>query len=450
MTSVSKKVKLEDIDRILKEERTEELLGWSKYIIPYFTMRPIIIKEGEGAILRDTTGKEYIDFASIAHSCILGYNNEKIKEAMKKQIDELSTITGTHGYNIPALKLGKLLAEIAPGDLSRYYLATGGSEVVDIAIKTVRAITGKSKIISRWGGYHGNLAWSGTASGTVLYKRAYDPVAPGFIHVPPPYCYRCAFGLEYPECGVACAKVIEDIMKYEGNAVAAVIGEPIIGGGGVVIPPDEYWPIVRKVCDEYGVILIDDEIITSFGRTGKMFACEHWGIIPDVMTVSKTLGACYNPIAAILTTEKISKSVEDLKCYHFNTYCYHPVSCAAAMATIRVIIEEKLVERSARMGEYALKGLISIVEEFDVLDDARGRGLYLGFEIVKSKKTKEPDPELGMRICEEAFKDGLFFLVSRLRMKDAVIGTFCPPLVTTEEQIDKALEIFRSAVKKSI
>ncbi len=450
MTYVPKKVEIENVDRILNEKRTEELLGWKKHMIPYFGVRPVIIKDGEGAILRDTAGKEYIDFASIAHSCSLGYGNKKVEDKMKEQIDELSSITGGHGYSIPALQLGKLLTEIAPGDLSRYYSVTGGSEAVEIAIKTVRAVTGRQKIISRWGGYHGNLAWSGTASGTVLYKRAYDPMAPAFIHVPPPYCYRCTFGFEYPDCGLACAKAIEDAMKYEGATIAGVIGELIIGGGGVVVPPDEYWPIVRKACDKHDVPLIIDEIITAFGRTGKMFACEHWGIAPDVMTIAKALGACYIPVSAVLTTEKIAKGVEDLQCFLYNTYCYHPVSCAAALATIRVLIEDKIVERAARLGEYMKKGLASIVEEFDVLDDLRGKGLYFGFEIVKSKRTKEPEPDLATKIADAAFKNGLLLNVSKLRMKDGVIGTICPPLVITEEQIDKGLEILRSAVKESI
>jgi len=445
-----KNIRVEDVDGILKEARTEELLEWAKYMIPYYGVRPIVIKEGSGSTLRDISGKEYIDFASIAHSNILGYGCQEVKEKMREQIDELSTITGTHGYSIPALQLGKLIAEIAPGELSRYYSSAGGSESVDIAIKTVRAVTGRQKIIARWGGYHGCLAWSGSASGTVLYKRAYDPISPGFIHVPPPYCYRCTFGLEYPSCGLACAKVIEDAIKYEGPTIAGVIGEMIIGGGGVVVPPDDYWPTVKKTCDEYDVPLIDDEIITSFGRTGKMFACEHWGISPDVMTVSKGLASCYNPISAVLVTEKIAKGVEKLQAYHFNTYSYHPVSCAAALATIRVIVERNLVDRSARLGEKLRKKLSAIVDEFDVLDGLGGKGLYFGFEIVKSKQTRVPDPDLAGRIANSAFKNGLLINVSRMRMKEGVIGTICPPLVVTEEEMDKGLEILRSTIQQLI
>jgi adenosylmethionine-8-amino-7-oxononanoate aminotransferase len=437
---------------IFEMEDDEELVEWGRrHLIHYTGYQPTIIERGEGAVLEDTTGRKYLDLLSGSTSVNIGYGEERVKEAIKEQLKGISTITVSF-FSTPVVKVAKLLAEIAPGGLSRSFFSCTGSQATELAMQTARRYTGRMKIISRHGGYHGNTMGSITASGCALHKRVYDPAVHGFVHVLPPYCYRCDFGHEYPGCNLECAKAVENTIVYEWpETVAAVIGEPIIGGGGVVIPPLEYWKEVRRICDKFGVLLILDEVITGFGRTGKMFCSEHYGVVPDIMAIAKGIASCYAPLSGVLTTDEIALAMEDHeKGSYYSTYQNHPLSCAAALSNLKVMIEDGLVERSARLGEYMLKALSDLVMEFDVLDDARGKGLLLGVEVVKDKVSKEPDPELGLKIRRNAYEKGLLVGLSRIRMKDAIINIFGPPLNITKEQIDESLNTYRSAVQESI
>lgn len=430
---------------------TNKLVEWGReHLIHYSGYHPKILKNGKGSILQDTTGRKYLDFMSGATSINVGYNEEMIKEAIKEQLREISTITG-HFLSSPVVKLAKVLAEITPASLSRCFFTCTGSQATELAIQTARRYTERLKIISSHGGYHGNTMGSIAASGCAHHKRTYDPVVHGFVHVLPPYCYRCDFGHEYPDCNIECASALENTIIYEWpETIAAIIGEPIIGGGGVVIPPIEYWKEIRRISDDYGVQLIMDEVLTGFGRTGKMFCYEHYGVVPDIMTVAKGIASCYVPLSGVLTTDKIALALEDYeKGSYYSTYQNHPLSCAVALANLKVIIEDGLVERSMRMGKYMLKALSDLVEELDVLDDARGKGLLLGVEVVKDKKSKKPDPELGMKIMMKTHEKGLIVGLSRMRMKNAIINIFSPPLVVNQEQIDEGLNIYRSAVKEA-
>ena len=436
---------------ILNMEDTEKLVEWGKTHLTHYTgYRPMILKEGEGAVVH-AGGRRFLDFLSGATSINVGYGEERVKEAIRDQLREISTITVAF-LSSPVVKLAKLLSEIAPSGLSRCFFSCTGSQATELSIQTARRYTGRLKILSRLGGYHGNTMGSIAASGCALHKRIYDPGVHGFVRVLPPYCYRCDFGHEYPGCNIECASALENTIIYEWpDTVAAVIGEPIIGGGGVVIPPIEYWKEIRRICDDYGVLLILDEVITGFGRTGKMFCSEHYGVVPDIMAVAKGIASCYAPLSGVLTTDEIALAMEDHeKGSYYSTYQNHPLSCAAALANLRVIIEDNLVEKSAKLGAYMLKSLSDLVEEFDVLDDARGKGLLLGVEIVKSKESKVPDPELGMEIRRKAFEKGLMVGLSRIRMKNAIINLFGPPLAINQDQIDEGLDIYRSAVKEAM
>lgn len=443
-------MKNDELDRILYSRSDQDLADWSqRHLVQYHSFLPPVIEEAKGATLRDVTGKEYLDFASIVVSVNVGHGDKRVTDAMKQQLDLMTSTTGTF-LNVPEIRLAKLMAEITPEKLTRSFFLTSGSEAVELAMKTARRHTGRLKIFSRWGGYHGNTPGALSASGAALYKRIYDPAVPGFLKIPPPYCYRCDFGLEYPDCGIMCARVLDSAIVYEHpDTVAAVIAEPIIGGGGAVVPPEEYVPELRKICDEYGVLLILDEVITGFGRTGRMFCCEHYGVTPDIMSVAKGIGSSYVPLSAVITTDEIAEGMADhTKGVHFSTYGNHPLSCAAALANIKVILEDKLVENAARMGEYCLKALKDLVQESAVLGEARGKGLLLGVEIVKDKKTKTPDLELGVSITKKALERGLYFSLSRMRMKNGVIAVFGPPLNITHEEVDRAIEIFDSVVKE--
>jgi 4-aminobutyrate aminotransferase-like enzyme len=443
---------LVELNDILDTKKTDTLVDWGRrYLTHYSTYEPTIIKEGKRLTLTDTKGREYLDFMSGVTSINIGYGEERVKEAIKEQLNDISTITVSF-LNTPVIKLARLLAEISPHGLSRSYFSCTGSQATELSMQTARRFTGKQKIISRHGGYHGNTLGSLGASGCALYKRVYDPMVHGFVHILPPYCYRCDFGHDHPDCGIECAEAVENTILYEwSGSIAAIIGEPIIGGGGVVVPPPEYWRKIRRICDEHGILLIMDEVITGFGRTGRMFCSEHYGIKPDIMAVAKGIASCYVPLSAVLTTEEIALAMEDYeKGSYYSTYQNHPLSCAVALANLKVIIEDDLVKKSSHQGEYMLKALKDLVEEFDVLDDARGKGLLLGVEIVKSKESKKPDPDLGTEIKKRAFKKGLLIGLSKIRMKDAIINIFAPPLITTEDEIDKGLEIYRKTVKETV
>ncbi|MFW9877581.1 MAG: aspartate aminotransferase family protein, partial [Candidatus Thorarchaeota archaeon] len=343
-----------------------------------------------------------------------------------------------------------------PQGLTRSFTVCGGSEANEQAIKIARRYTKRSKIISLWGGYHGNTAATLSASGVLNYKMDFDPNMPGFIHVPPPYCYRCDFGLKYPECGVMCAKFIEHMIQYvDSQQVAAVIAEPIIGWGGVVIPPKEYFPMIRDICDKYSILLIIDEVLTGFGRTGKLFACEHWDLIPDIMTIAKGLTSFYIPCSAVLVQEKIAKTLGAAgtmteKYWRRGvigiTSMNHPAACVAALANIKVILENDLPENSRVVGEYFLKNLGDIIKEYDFFGEIRGKGLLIGLEVVKDKDTKAPDIRICNRIQAMSISNGLIIGTSAMRTRNSSILLFSPPLITSKDDVNRALEIFQSVI----
>jgi len=447
------------IDRILATSEPEELLEWNeKFALHTHQFLPFIVKETEGIVITDTTGRKYLDFLAQATCVNVGYNNREVIEAVKEQAEKMSSLTATC-LNPTTLKLQRLLAEIAPEGLVRSIMISGGSEANEVAIKIARRYTKRYKIVSRWAGYHGNTAVTLGASGVLLYKRDFDPVLPGFIHVSPPYCYRCDFGLEYPDCGVMCARMIEHAITYEDEKqVAAVIAEPIIGWGGAIVPPDEYFPMVREICDEHDVLLILDEVLTGFGRTGKMFACEHYGVSPDIMTLAKGISSIYVPCSAVIAREKVAEglgvapSVSDSyieRGITGITCMNHPLACAAALANIKFIVEKKLPENADKVGEYFLRALRDIAEEKRFFGEVRGKGLLIGLEVVKDKDGREPDIEKAEEICFKSIMNGLIIINSKWRARNSSIILFTPPLIVTKEDVDKALEIFQNVVTQS-
>lgn len=456
--TMKEKELIDELNQILAIDDAKVLLNWDrKYAFHPHQQLPVIVKEAEGIKLVDTNGKEYMDFIAGATCVNIGYGNKQVADSIKKQIDMTAGLTGIP-VNFPSVKLMKLLAEIAPLGLTRSFTISGGSEANEQAIKIARRYTKKSKIIARYGGYHGNTAAALSASGVLNYKMDFDPNLPGFIHVPPPYCYRCDFGLKYPECGIMCAKIIEHTIHYEDSKqVAAVIAEPIIGWGGVIIPPKEYFPMIREFCDKYEVLLIIDEVLTGFGRTGKLFACQHWDIVPDIMTIAKGLTSFYIACSAVLVQEKIAKSLgaADSASPRYMkrgsmgiTSMNHPVACAAALANIKVIIEQDLSKNAEIVGDYFLKRLGNIAKEYDFLAEVRGKGLLIAMEVVKDKETKEPDMEKCNEIQFKSIFNGLLIATSMMRTRNNALLIFSPPLITTREDVDKALEIFQGVLSK--
>ena len=407
----------------------------------------IVFKSAQGTTLVDIEGREYLDAYSALWNVNVGYGRQEIADAVYEQIQELSYYPHSQ-INVPATELAKQLAECLPGDLNHVYFCNSGSEANETAIKIARQYgrhtypgENRYKIISRYRGYHGFTYGAMSATGQARRRKAFEPLAPGFHHAHPPYCYRCPLGLEPSSCNVECANDIERIIQSEGpETVIAVIAEPIIGGGGVIVPPDDYFPKLRKICDEYGLLLILDEVITGFGRTGKMFACEHWNVQPDIITLAKGLTSGYIPLGACVTSTSVFNTFlgepgDNREFSQVCTYGGHPVACAAGVANLKIMQSERLWENAEKVGDYLFEKLKGL-KQLPIVGDVRGKGLMLAVEFVKDDgnhlETKHTNS-----------------IVGQLRESGVIVGKIghavdepeniiyiAPPLILTESEAD--------------
>jgi adenosylmethionine-8-amino-7-oxononanoate aminotransferase len=420
----------------------DQMHQWSK--------RPLIMQRAEGVYYWDIAGKRYLDGISGIYVVSVGHGNQRVIEAIRAQLDTLTFSPPMHGTNPVAVQLANLLAELAPGDLSAVKFQCGGAEVTEAAIKLARQYhklsgnPGKYKIISRYQSWHGSTLGSLSASGLKSRRTVNEPLAPGFLHVFPPTCYRCPFGKSYPTCDITCASLIGDVIEMEDpDTVAAVIVEPIGHTGGIIDPPPEYLPMLRDLCDRHGVLLIFDEIITGIGRTGHMFAAETFGVTPDVLCLGKGLGGGYAPISAMICRRTIADAFwgpieENPGFVEGHTFEGNPVSCAAALAVLREIIEGDLLTNARQQGARLRTGLEALAEKYSVIGDVRGKGLFQGIELVRDRATRERFPTesaIGVRVGQRALSNGL---LCRFDPHWLALG---PPLVTTAEQIDEMLAI---------
>src|SRR5208282_1022368 len=340
--------------------------------------------------------------------------------------------------------------EVMPTGLEKFFYATSGTEANEAAFKIARLFTGKYKIISRYTSYHGSTAGSIAATGD---PRRY-PIEPtgkmeGVIFGPDAYCYRCPFGLEYPDCGIACADYIEYMIKHESN-VAAVIVEPIVGANGVIVPPDEYLPRLREITEQNGVLLICDEVMTGWGRTGEWFAVNHWKVKPDILTTAKGITGAYIPLSVTATTREISDYFEDHYFAHGHTYEAHPLTLAPGVAAIGEYKRLNLLERARLMGQHLGKQLKALQEKHPSVGDVRGMGLFWSLELVRNRKSKQPfntredklqgKPMVVDRVAAECMKNGTY-LMSWLNYL-----IIAPPLIITPEEIDKGVDALDKAL----
>jgi adenosylmethionine-8-amino-7-oxononanoate aminotransferase len=348
-----------------------------------WTKRPLIMARADGVHYWDVNGKRYLDALSGIYVVAVGHNNRRVIEAIHRQLDTLTFSPTMHGTNPLAVQLANLLAELAPGDLSAVKFQCGGSEVTEAAIKLARQYhkltgnPGKYKIISRYLGWHGSTMGSLSASGLKSRKTVNEPLAPGFIHVFPPTCYRCPFGKTYGECGITCATLVNDVIEMEDpTTVAAVMVEPIGHTGGIIDPPPEYLPILREVCDRHNVLLIFDEIITGVGRTGRMFAAETFGVVPDVICVAKGLASGYAPLSAMICRKPIADAFwgpieENPGFVEGHTFEGNPISCAAGLAVLREILERDLCANARAQGERLRAGFKRLADKHGIIGDIR-------------------------------------------------------------------------------
>ncbi|MCJ7642246.1 MAG: aminotransferase class III-fold pyridoxal phosphate-dependent enzyme [Desulfobacterales bacterium] len=444
-----------DSSRIAENEKKYVIHSW----MAQKDFKPFIVTGGKGAVIWDETGKKYLDFSSQLFNVNIGHQHPKVVAAIKEQADKLCYV-GPGTANDTRGELCRMLAEIAPGDLVKTFLSSGGGTANENAIKIARLYTGKSKIISRWRSFHG--ATYGAISITGDPRRlANEPGIPGIVRIWEPFCYRCFFDKTYPECNVYCADRIRDVIEVEGpKTIAGIIVEPITGSNCRIIPPDGYMQRLRQICDEYKILLIADEVMTGFGRTGKWFACEHWNVVPDIMTLAKGINNAALPLGATMVRKPIADFMEDHMFYGGLTQFGNPISCAAAIASIQIYQEEGLIENSRVLGNKLLVELEKMKQKHPSIGDVRGLGIFAAIEFVKDKKTREPLVPWTVEHYEK--KDPAISGVLNQMKAEGVIGYsrwnvifIAPPLCITEEQlmeglrvIDKAVNIVDEAISK--
>jgi adenosylmethionine-8-amino-7-oxononanoate aminotransferase len=401
-----------------------------------------IITRGEGTRVFDQNGKCYLDLvAGVTRPVHVGYGRKEIAQAVYDQICELCYFTPMQFANLPAIKLAETLAGITPKPVNQFTFVCDGSEAVETAIKFARHYHSakgdkkRYKIISRRGAYHGVTAGALTALGVVLpMRQIMEPLAPGTVFVESPYCYRCPLHLTYPDCNLACARDVERVIQFEDpEQVSVFIGEPIQQGFGAFTPPKEYWKIIRDICDRYGILLIIDEVICGFGRTGKWFGIDHFEIQPDIMTMAKGISSGYVPLGAAGCTDEVMEPVEVFQ--HLHTYGNHPVSCAAALKNIEILKKENLIENSYQMGIYFLERLKTL-EHHPIVGEVRGTGLWTAIDLTTNKKKRLLFPGDRMnRIIDRAKGKGLIIKTMGHALE------FAPPLIIQKEEVDEAVKI---------
>lgn len=414
------------------------------------TWNPKVIVDADGCYFTDMDGKQYLDFSAQLVCCNLGHKNKRVQEALREQGEKLFYVAPGFATE-PATKLAELLAEVAPGDLCKSYFSLGGAEANEAAMKIARFYTGAPKLIARFRSYHG--ATSGAITLTGDPRRLYVPEAPGVVHAPDCYCYRCPFGLEYPGCGIRCAEYVREIITMEGPGnVAALFVEPIVGSNGVLVPTDEYMPKLREICDETETLLVADEVMTAFGRTGKWFGVENWNVVPDMMTLAKGISGAHIPLSATIVRKKIADFFDEDNLFcHGQTYANHPYSCAAGVAAIQEYKDRNLIDYAAKMGKILGKRLTELQDTHPSVGEVRGKGLFWGIEPVKNRETREPfvtraqkfQPSVIGKMASEAMKKGVYIYANI----NTIVIT--PPLIITEEQIDEGVNVLDEVLKIS-
>jgi adenosylmethionine-8-amino-7-oxononanoate aminotransferase len=413
---------------------------------------PLVIERGEGVYLYTADGRKILDGMAGLWNVDVGYGREELAQAAYEQMKRLAFTSNFAGMtNIPATQLAHKLSGYAYSGLKTTFFTSGGSEANDSAFKIARYYwkrmgkADKVKIIARKSAYHGITLATTFATGIERYHKMFGPAVPGFVHVPAPYPYRFEGEVRAGETvGLAAARAIEEAILREGpDTVAAIIAEPVQGVGGVIVPPDDYFPRVRQICDQYGVLLIADEVITGFGRTGELFALNRYGVQPDILSFAKAITSGYMPLGGNQITDGIYDTIQNAPdsdtWMHGYTYSGHATACAVALRNLQLIEDEKLVERSKQMGERLLAGLESL-KEFAVVGDVRGLGLICGVELVSDKAAKTADPALAARITRLCQERGL-----RTRNVGSTLA-FSPPLTITEDEVDEIVRILGSAL----
>ena len=442
----------QEIDRLLEADLAHQLH-------PQFHVRdhqdPVLYVRGEGALLWDAQGREYIDGLSSLWNVAVGHGRRELAEVAAKQMEELAFSNSYTGYaNVPSIRLAERLISLVYPNLRAVFFCNSGSEAVEGAFKVARFYwhlqgkPAKTTIIARREAYHGGTLGATAATGLPAFHQGFGPLAGGFARAETCYPYRCGHCRAIDDCDLACADDIEQVIVDEGpETVAAVIAEPVHGAGGVIPPTPGYWPRLREICDRHDVLLIADEVITGFGRTGRWFALEHWDVQPDIMSVAKAITSAYIPLAAFVISERIHEAIltapADAKFMHGYTNAGHPTACAVALRNLQIIEEEGLVANAEAMGDRLQRGLRSLLE-LSPVGEVRGLGLLAAVELTADREARTPfdvAENVGGRVLREMRQRGV---ISRAKGDSILLA---PPLVTRPEQIDRIIEVVGAAIK---
>ncbi len=413
------------------------------YVITSFvkSIAPVVIEKAKGAVITDVDGRDYIDCFSGISVVNAGHCNPRVIEAAKAQMDKLIHGSSYLFYVQPTADLAEKMAHIAPEGLKKSFFGNSGAEAIEGALKLARLHTGRHEFIALQGGFHGRSWGALSISGYQGRKKGGGPYAPGIAFAPVPYPYRSQWPDDPDECGRRCADAIEELIHYAtSNDVAAFIAEPVLGEGGIIVPPFNYFREVKKVLDRHGILFIADEVQSGFARTGKMFAIEHYGVVPDILVTAKGIADGF-PLSAFTTREDIASAfkVGD----HLSTFGGNPVSCAAALANIDFIEKEGLCDNAANLGEYARSRFSRIQQNHSFIGEVRGLGLMIGIEFVKDERLTPAAAEAAA-VKDRCLESGL---IVGLGGTFGNVLRFQPPLVITRDQIDHATEIFSKALE---
>lgn len=422
--------------RLIKKDKT--------YVSPSYTrVYPLVVKKGEGTWVYDVDDNRFLDFTAGIAVCATGHCHPEVVRAIQEQAERLIHMAGTDFYYEPQIALAEKLSSITSGKGSkRVYFGNSGAEAVEAAFKLARWHTKRELNIAFFGAFHGRTmgALSLTASKTIQ-KKHYYPLVPGITHIPYPYCYRCPYNLCYPQCSLACVDWLEENLfrtTMPPEEVAAIFVEPIQGEGGYIVPPPEFHKALKDIAEKYGILYVADEVQSGMGRTGKMFALEHYGVAPDIMALAKGIASGL-PLGAMVARSDIMDWEAGS---HASTFGGNPIACEAALTTIR-LLEENLMANAAARGKRLMKGLLALQKTYECMGDVRGKGLMVGVELVKDRETKERAEEWRDELIKGAFEKGLLLLgcgQNSIR--------FCPALTVTDEEVDVCLTLFEEAIRE--
>jgi 4-aminobutyrate aminotransferase / (S)-3-amino-2-methylpropionate transaminase / 5-aminovalerate transaminase len=426
----------------VKEARLDTVEKYKQYVITSCTkgVEPVVIAHGRGATVVDVEGKSYLDCYAGISVVNAGHCNEQVNAAARAQMERLIHANVYSYYLIPAGDLAERLAQILPDPLQKTFFCNSGAEAIEGALRIMKKYTKARETISLNGSFHGRTYGTLSITGQAGRKRGGGPYAGGSTFAPAPYCYRCSYRMSYPDCGLACAEAIEDVFRFQtSDDVAAFIAEPVMGEGGILTPPDEYFRVAVGIVRDHGALWLADEVQTGFGRTGKMFAFEHYGVVPDAVAMAKGIANGY-PLGAFTTRAEIADSFEPGD--HLSTFGGNPVSCAASLANIAFLEAEDLPGQSARKGAVAMERFQALKEKHPIIGDVRGRGLMIGIELIEDGD-KTPAAAATGKVKAYCRENGL------LLGSGGVFGNvlrFQPPLVISDEEIDRAVNTIDAAL----